>query len=71
MTPIQERLKFLGIKQVDMILALRERGINVQPPELSIILRGISTSPKARRVMSACNEIVTLREREALRFANK
>lgn len=69
MTPIKERMKFLGIRQVDMILVLRERGITVQPPELSIILNGISTSPKARRVMSACNEIVATRERELVGHA--
>lgn len=35
MSQIQERMKKLGIKQVDMILELRKRGISVQPPEMS------------------------------------
>ena len=41
MSQIQERMKKLGIKQVDMILELRERGITVQPPEMSSIIRGV------------------------------
>ena len=48
MSQIQERMKKLGIKQVDMILELRERGITVQPPEMSSIIRGVYTYPKAK-----------------------
>ena len=43
MSQIQERMKKLGIKQVDMILELRKRGIAVQPPEMSSIIRGVYT----------------------------
>lgn len=43
MSQIQERMKKLGVKQVDMILELRKRGIVVQPPEMSSILRGVYT----------------------------
>lgn len=46
MRQIQERMKKLGIKQVDLILELRKRGIVVQPPEMSSIIRGIYTYPK-------------------------
>lgn len=45
MSQIQERMKKLGIKQVDMILELRKRGIAVQPPEMSSIIRGAYTYP--------------------------
>ena len=43
MSRVQERMKKLGIKQVDMILELRKRGITVQPPEMSSIIRGVYT----------------------------
>jgi hypothetical protein len=34
-------MEALGVKQVDMILELRKRGITVQPPEMSSIIRGV------------------------------
>ena len=37
MSQIQERMESLGVKQVDLILELRKRGITVQPPEMSSI----------------------------------
>lgn len=37
MSQIQKRMEALGVKQVDMILELRKRGITVQPPEMSSI----------------------------------
>ena len=54
-----ERMKALGVKQVDMILKLRERGIAVQPPELSSMLRGIYTYPKAEKVLNECDNILS------------
>lgn len=63
MSQIQERMKNLDIKQVDMILELQKRGIVVQPPELSQILRGVYTYPKAKKVLDECDKI--LREHEA------
>lgn len=63
MSQIQERMKNLDIKQVDMILELQKRGIVVQPPEMSSILRGIYTYPKAKKVLDECDKI--LNEREA------
>lgn len=62
MSQIQKRMKNLGIKQVDMILELRKRGITVQPPEMSSILRGIYTYPKANIVLDECDKILTERE---------
>lgn len=62
MGQLQERMRTLGIKQVDMILELRKRGIVVQPPEMSSIIRGICTYPKSKRVLSECDKILTERE---------
>ena len=59
---ILERMKTLGIKQVDLIVELRKRGIVVQPPELSSMLRGINTYPKSKRVLNECDKIVSERE---------
>ena len=64
MSQIQERMKKLGVKQVDMILELRERGITVQPPEMSSIIRGVYTYPKAKVILDECDKILTERERE-------
>lgn len=64
MSQIQERMKKLGIKQVDMILEMRERGITVQPPEMSSIIRGVYTYPKAKVVLDECDKILTERERK-------
>lgn len=62
MSHIQDRMKKLGVKQVDLILELRERGITVQPPEMSSILRGVYTHPKAKVVLDECDKILTERE---------
>ena len=62
MSQIQERMKKLGIKQVDMILELRKRGITVQPPEMSSILRGVYTYPKAKVVLDECDQILAEHE---------
>lgn len=48
----------LGVKQVDLILELKKRGITVQPPEISYIIRGIYTTPKAKKVLDECNKIL-------------
>lgn len=58
MCQILKRMESLGLKQVDMILKLRERGIIVQPPELSSTLRGISTYPKSKKVLEECERII-------------
>ncbi len=59
MSQIQERMAKLGVKQVDMIFRLRERGIAVQPPEMSSIVRGVYTYPKAQKVLNECDKILT------------
>lgn len=64
MSRVQERMKKLGIKQVDMILELRKRGITVQPPEMSSIIRGVYTYPKAKIVLDECDKILDERESE-------
>lgn len=51
MSQIRERMKSLGVTQVQLILELRERGVVVQPPEMSQILSGVNTYPKAVRVL--------------------
>ena len=58
-----EEMNRLGIKQVDLLIALRERGIVVQPPELSNALRGITTYPKSKRIAAEVDYI--LREKES------
>ena len=62
MSQILDRMKKVDMKQVDMIVALRERGITVQPPEMSSILRGISSYPKAKKVLDECERIISERE---------
>lgn len=62
---ILERMEQLGMKQVDMILELRKRGVTVQPPEMSSILRGVYTYPKAKRVLDECELILNEHEQLA------
>ena len=45
-----------------MILELRKRGIAVQPPEMSSIIRGVYTYPKSKRVLDEVDKILTERE---------
>ena len=59
---IKSRMADLGISQVDMIFELRKQGYEVQPPQLSSILRGVYTYPKAKKILSACEEILNERE---------
>ncbi|WP_314157422.1 hypothetical protein [Stomatobaculum longum] len=58
-----ERMTKLGMSQVDMILELRKRGYEVQPPMMSSILRGVYTYPKAKKILEACEEILNEREK--------
>lgn len=51
-------MKELGLKQVDLIRKLRERGIAIQAPELSSMLNGINTYPKAQRVLNEVDKIL-------------
>lgn len=61
---IKERMASLGISQVDMILELQKRGYAVQPPMMSSILRGVYTYPKAKQILTECENILNERERE-------
>ena len=58
MSEIQNNMNTLGIKQVDMIFELRKRGLAIQPPEMSAILNGVLTTPKAKKVEKMCLEII-------------
>jgi hypothetical protein len=55
-------MKALGITQVEMIRELQQQGVRVQPPEMSQILSGVNTYPKATRVLEICNEILNKKE---------
>lgn len=59
MFQIRERMKALGKTQVWLILELRQRGIVVQPPEMSQILSGVNTYPKATKVLEMSNRILS------------
>lgn len=61
---IKQRMEALGMSQVDMILALQRRGVEVQPPMMSSILRGVYTYPKARRILAECDKVLMERERQ-------
>lgn len=58
MYQIRERLTKIGKTQVWLILELQKRGIVVQPPEMSAIVRGVNTYPKATKVLEMSNEII-------------
>lgn len=60
---ILERMANLGMTQVDMILELRKRGYEVQPPMMSVILRGVYTHPKAKKILEVCEQIINEREK--------
>lgn len=60
---LKERLEVLGKTQVWLLIELRKRGIVTQPPQLSNIINGLYTYPKAKMVSEACNEIITEVER--------
>ena len=61
---IRERLRHLGKTQVWLILQLQERNLTVQTSEFSYILSGVISTPKAQRVLKACNEILSEYEKE-------
>lgn len=54
-----DRMKALGLKQVDILRKLRERGIAIQPPELSAMLNGINTYPKSTKVLDEVDNILS------------
>ncbi len=62
---IKEKMDSIGMSQVDLILELQKRGIVVQPPMLSSILRGVYTYPKAKRILEVCEKIIEERSHES------
>ena len=58
MNKVKERMEYMGITQGDMILELQKRGLVVQPPMLSSILRGVYTYPKAKKILAECEKIL-------------
>lgn len=62
---VKERLKSLNKTQVWLIHKLRDKGVVVQPPEMSCILNEVNTYPKARRVLKICDNILTEVEQNA------
>lgn len=63
---VKERMERLGISQVDMIFELRKHGADIQPPQMSSILSGLYTYPKAKRILALCEEILEEREKDGL-----
>ena len=55
---VRDRMQEQGISQVEMVKMLRDRGINIQPPFLSSVLSGAYTTPKAEKVLKACDAIL-------------
>ena len=55
---IRQKMKMLGVTQVELIKKLQERGITVQPPEMSQIISGVNTYPKAKRVLDEVEKIL-------------
>lgn len=58
MNEVKARMEYMRITQVDMILELQKRGLTVQPPMLSSILRGVYTYPKAKKILAECEKIL-------------
>lgn len=55
---LKARLKTIGKTQVWLITELREHGISVSISEMSYIINGAMTTPKARRVLELSDEII-------------
>ena len=62
---IKSRTAALGLKSVDIITALRERGIKTTPSQYSSAITGYTIAPKAIAITSLANEILTELEEEA------
>lgn len=62
---IKERLTQLGKSQVWLLKKLREKGVETQPPQLSNIINGIYTYPKAKLVGDMCDKIIKEVEQNA------
>ncbi|MGP1544150.1 MAG: hypothetical protein ACTTIO_04245 [Candidatus Fimenecus sp.] len=64
---IIERMKAIKLSQNSLVLELAKYGIRTNPSELSISLRGILATPKAKRILLASEEIVLKKEKIILR----
>lgn len=64
MSNIRDRLHKIGKPQTWLILRLKERDVTVQTSEFSYILSGVLTTPKAKRVLLVCEEILDEYEKE-------
>lgn len=54
-----ERMNKNGVSQVDMIRTIKQRNnIIVQPAEMSSIMNGVLTTPKAERVLKAVEGVL-------------
>lgn len=62
---VKERLRSLNKTQVWLIRQLRDKGVVVQPPEMSSILNEVYTYPKAQRILKMCDNILTEAEQNA------
>ncbi len=62
MNAIKERLAVLRKSQVWLLDALRERGVEIQPPQLCNIINGRYTYPKAKVVLEECEKILAREE---------
>ena len=60
---LKERLAQLGKSQVWLLKKLREQGVMTQPPQLSNIINGVYTYPKAKLVGEMCDKIIKEAER--------
>lgn len=58
MSDIKMKLGKIGKSQVWLLKELRNRGIDTQPPQLSNIINGNYTYPKARSVLAECYKII-------------
>jgi hypothetical protein len=56
---LKDRLSDLGKSQVWLLKQLRDDGVSIQPPQLSNIINGVYTYPKANIVMKKCDEIIS------------
>ena len=59
---VKQRLAILGKSQVWLLKELRDRGYNVQPPQLSNIINGNYTYTKANCVLEECDNILKIAE---------
>lgn len=58
LTVIKNEMTNQGISQVDLILKLKERNIDVEPPMMSSILRGTTNTPKAKLVLGEVKKVL-------------